>query len=81
MRAFRETETGKQYHPRRRRAGWFSVIRAGGASLVSEGRSGSIRGRNTFEFVAEMLEVVLTEAQTEHFVDDRKEVSQRTNRT
>ena len=41
---FGSWETGKQYHPRRRRAGWFSVICAGGASLVSEGRSGSIRG-------------------------------------
>ena len=32
--------------------------------------------REALDLLAEMLEVVLTDAQTEHFVDDRKEVSQ-----
>jgi hypothetical protein len=46
------------YHPRRRRAGWFSIIRAKGAQRRA------YRGwRDAFELVAEILEVLRADAQ------------------
>ena len=55
-------------HPR-----WRRVVNVG---RTSEALSA---GRETFKFVSQVSEVVLADAQAEHFFDHRKEVSQRSN--
>jgi hypothetical protein len=58
--------------------GLVSVIRAEGAyGADAEGRG---LPRDAFEFLTEILEVIRADAQTEHFLDHRQEISQRTNR-
>ena len=65
-------ETSKQYYPRRRRAGWCSIIRANGAHGLP------ILG-DPFELAAYVLEVIRADTQANHFVDHREEIGQRTN--
>jgi len=57
----------RRYHPRRRRAVWFSVIRA-------EAPTGLPWWRDALELEAEVVEVVRTDAQFLHFFDDRQEI-------
>jgi len=42
-------------------------------------RAGLPCWRDAFELVAEILEVIRADAQAEHFLDHRKQISQRTN--
>ena len=59
------------YHPRRRRAVWFSIIRA----EARTGR-GCLPVCDALELVAEILEVVRADAQFPHFLYHGKEISQ-----
>src|SRR5437867_11683226 len=68
------SETSRQYDPRRRRAGWCSIIRAKG-----------VRGRlpivgDPFELAAHVLEVFRADMHAEHFLDHGEEISKRTIR-
>jgi hypothetical protein len=64
----------RRYHPRRRRAVWFSIIRAGART----GRE--LPGwRDALKLVAEIEEVVLADTQFRHFLDHWQKIGQRTN--
>src|SRR6266508_3525127 len=67
------SETNKQYYPRRRRAGWCSIICANGAL-------GLLIVDDLFELAAYVLEVIRADAHLENFLDHRHEVSQGANR-
>src|SRR6476646_540087 len=65
-----------RYHPRRRRAVWFSIIRA-----EARARGWCLPGwRDALKLVAEIEEVVLADTQFRHLLDHRQEIGQRTNR-
>ena len=70
----------RRYHPRRRRAAWFSIIRANGAHRELGAAKDLPDWYDLLEFVAEILEVVRADAHAEHFLDHGKEIGQRTNR-
>jgi len=68
------SETSEQYHPRRRRAGWCSIIRANGA------RGALPFAGDPFELAAYVLKILWADAHVEHFLDHRQEIRQRANR-
>src|SRR5208337_1336403 len=65
---------GGQYHPRRRRAGWFFII-----PRVWPESTGLGSFEEALDLVAEILEVIRADAEFEDFLDHGREVGQGAN--
>ena len=80
---------GAQHHPRRRRVrlfkavGAFDIIRAEGAfgSWFVEGKTELTGESGTLNFIAVMPEVLRADLELQNFLDHRRKVGQRPNRS